>query len=113
MAGSEDSAHYRAAETFARRVREEYGEGVESVLLYGSVARGEQRGPASDVDLLVVLDDGVDEAEYERRVRDLAYDVELECGVVLSVIVLSAWEYRRDADPFLRTMHRDAKRLHG
>lgn len=56
-----------------------------SILLYGSVARGEERGVHSDVDSLVVLSDGVDDAAtVEHDSRDLAYDVELEYGVVLS-----------------------------
>lgn len=113
MADLDTSAHRRAADTFARRVRDEYGDVVESVILFGSVARGNQRGVASDVDLLVVVDDEADRAEYERRIRDLAYDVELERSIVLSVIVVSAAEYRRDADPFLQNVRRDAKRLHG
>jgi microcompartment protein CcmK/EutM len=59
--------HRGAAVDFARRVRERYGDVVETVLLYGSVARNEARGRDSDVDLLVVLVDDVDRTEFERR----------------------------------------------
>jgi predicted nucleotidyltransferase len=113
MPDGDPSVHYRAAEAFARRVREECGDGVETIVLYGSVARGEQRGRDSDVDLLVVLADDVDRAAYERRVRDLAYDVELERGVVLSLIVMSATEYRSREGPFLQQVRGDGERLHG
>ncbi len=41
------------AEEFARRVVANLGEQVESVILYGSVARGDA-GPESDIDILVV-----------------------------------------------------------
>jgi predicted nucleotidyltransferase len=112
MTEGDGSVHYRAAETFAQRVRDRYGDVVEAVILYGSVARDEQRGADSDVDLLVVLEDGVDRTEYERRVRELAYDVELERGVVLSLQVLTASDYRRGT-PFLRQVRGDAERLHG
>lgn len=113
MADGDASAHYRAAEAFARRVREECGDGVETIVLYGSVARGEQRGRDSDVDLLVVLADDVDQAEYERRVRDLAYDVELARGVVLSLVVLSTAEYREQEGPFFQQVRAEGERLHG
>lgn len=54
--------HRTAAETVARRLEDEAGDLVERVILYGSVARGEQTD-ASDVDLVVV-------AEDKNRVRD-------------------------------------------
>lgn len=108
-----DSAHYRAAEAFTRQVRDQYGDVVNAVMLYGSVARNEERGPASDVDLIVLIDDEVDRAEYERRIRDLAYDVELERGVILSLVVLSAADYYQRETPFLQHVQRDAEPLYG
>lgn len=114
MSDVRSSPHYRAAEAFARRVREQHGDAVETVLLYGSVARGEERGTSSDVDLLVVLGDHVDRTEYETRVRELAYDVELDRGVVLSLVVTTASEYeRRKRTPFFQHVHRDAEPLYG
>lgn len=114
MSGSTGSPHQRAAEAFARRVRERYDDELVRVLLYGSVARGEQRGVDSDVDLLVVLGDDADREEVEADVRKLAYDVELERGVVLSLVVLSATEYDRRSDrPFFQHVRRDAEVLHG
>ena len=114
MVESDGSPHQAAAEAFARRVGERFEGGVEAVLLYGSVARGEQRGVASDVDLLVVLADDVDCDEYEHRVRELAYDVELEYGVALSLVVTTAADYAREANrPFFQQVQRDAERLYG
>lgn len=84
------------------------------MLLYGSVARGQERGVDSDVDLLVVLRDEADRDGVAERVRDLAYDIELDHGVVLSLIVLSAAEYeRRQEGPFFRRVHRDAEIIYG
>ncbi len=60
-----------AAEDFARRVRATLGDRVDSIVLYGSVARGDA-GPDSDVDVLVVGsgDDGIGKAltkvEYDQ-----------------------------------------------
>jgi len=94
-------------------VRDQYGDAVDTVVLYGSVARNEERGRDSDVDLMVVLDDDVDKATYERHTRDIAYDVELERGVVLSLVVLPASEYHHLRSPFLQNVHRDAEQLYG
>lgn len=48
--------HRAAAEFVVQRLRTAVGDAVARVILYGSVARGEQ-GPGSDVDLLVVARD--------------------------------------------------------
>lgn len=106
------SPHRRAANAFERRVRERYGDAVEAVYLYGSVARGDERGRDSDVDLLVVISDDVN--GLESAIRDLAYDVELDHGVVLSLIVRSASEFERQKErPFFRHVRGDAERLYG
>lgn len=114
MAETRTSPHQRAAEAFARQVREQFGDAVGSVLLYGSVARGETRGVNSDVDLLVVLSDDTNVQEFEGKLRDLAYDVELDHGVVLSLVVMSAAEYDARFDrPFIQHVRRDAEVLYG
>lgn len=114
MAESHAPNHQRVARAFAQQVRERVGEAVQTVILYGSVARGEEHGVASDVDLLVVVRDEADRDEVAERVRDLAYDIELERGVVLSLLVLTAAEYERRRDrPFYRTVRRDAEILYG
>lgn len=114
MAESHASTHERAARAFARQVRERLGEAVQTVLLYGSVARGDERGVGSDVDLLVVVRDEAARDEVAERVRGIAYDIELERGVVLSLLVLTATEYRRRQErPFYRNVRRDAEILYG
>ena len=63
-----------------------------SVTLYGSAARGE-RTSESDYDVLVLLRARISREE-ERRLHDLAYDLELERDVVLSLAIYTAdmWE---------------------
>ncbi len=58
-----DQHERRVIEALLTALREELGEQLRSVWLYGSRARGERSGPESDVDLLVVTDGG--------RARDL------------------------------------------
>jgi predicted nucleotidyltransferase len=50
-------AHAAAAEAFADRVRDRFGDAVARLYVFGSTARDAARGLASDVDVLVVLAD--------------------------------------------------------
>lgn len=106
--------HRRAAEAFARRVRETHADAVASVRLYGSVARGETRGTRSDVDLFVTVHDDADVEATEETLRDLAYDVELDYGVALSLVVKTETEFETERDrPFLREIRANAELLYG
>lgn len=106
--------HEAAAQTFARQAREAFGDDVERIVLYGSVARGEMRGVNSDVDLIVVIQDHANLPEMEDRIRQLAYDIELEQGVVLSLIILSSREFTQESDrPFFHHVQRDGRTLYG
>lgn len=60
--------------------------------LFGSTARGEAAGLASDVDVLVVLEDDMD-GETADALRSIAYDVMLEYGPVVELHVLSETEF--------------------
>ncbi len=113
MADARSSPHGRAAEAFAQRVSEEYSDAVEAVSLFGSATRGETQGRASDVDLLVVLrEDAVPSVEDE--LRDVAYDLELEYEVPLSLVVKTETEYERQRNrPFLQAVENDARTLYG
>jgi predicted nucleotidyltransferase len=98
--------HERAAEEFAARARGALGESIHEVIRYGSTIRGETRGRDSDVDMFVVLND----PEREDKLRDIAYDVGLEFGLVVSVQTQTRerFEERRDG-PFVRTVLREGR----
>ena len=108
MSESVSQPHQRAFEAFAERAYEALGESIHELLLFGSAARGEARGIGSDVDVFVVLD-----GEGEGELRDIAYEVQLEYGVVVSLHVKSRdrFEARRD-HPFIKNVLRDG-RSHG
>ncbi len=61
------------------------------VILYGSRARGDER-PGSDWDLLIITQ-LPDSTETEDDLRDKLYDVELETGESLSIILYSKSEW--------------------
>lgn len=84
MASRAVTERRRAAETFADRARAELGDDIEAIRLFGSVADGEATDD-SDVDIFVVLQT----PERASRLRDLAYDVELEFAVPVSLTIES------------------------
>jgi len=72
---------------FAKQVRGIYGNSLKKVLVYGSYARGDYQ-ENSDVDIMILVD--VDDDEIKKRfntVCDLAYEYELEYGIVISALV--------------------------
>lgn len=105
MSSDENGIHEAAVKDFVGRVEEQGTKGVESIYLFGSVARGEARGRDSDADLFVVLSDDVDRTTTQRTLRDIAYEVLLDRDIVVSVRTQSRsrFEARRD-HPFNETV---------
>jgi predicted nucleotidyltransferase len=97
-------AHTAAAGAFADRATDRFGETITELSVFGSTVRGETRGLASDVDVLIVLADDADHAAVDDALHGLAYDVMLAYGPVVELHVLteSAFEEARDRNPFVR-----------
>lgn len=72
-----------ALEKMIPGLQEIYGDLVDSIILYGSIARG-TRAEDSDVDVAILLHAGATKAMRDQML-DLVVDLELECGRVLSV----------------------------
>ncbi|WP_254546176.1 nucleotidyltransferase domain-containing protein [Halomarina pelagica] len=99
--------HVLAAEAFVDRARSRFGGEISELYVFGSTVRGETRGLASDVDVLVVLDDSTDREATADALRDLAYDVMLEYGPVVELHVLSGREFdrfRNEGNPFIENV---------
>ena len=105
---------YRAvAEEFARRVVSALDGHVESVVLYGSVARGDA-GPESDIDILVV---GDDRRRLNGVAKRIASDLDLEGGFTFFV---SPFEIERGqlanlkrlGSPFIRNVLKEGQALY-
>ena len=90
----------QAATEFANKVYHEFGDQVESILLFGSRARGDA-DEDSDMDLLVILSDT--EPSLVRAIRYLAVDVWLKYGIYLSTRVWSQahWQKLEEMQTFL------------
>lgn len=84
-----------------------FGTDVE-LRIFGSVARGDYH-EHSDIDILVVLPVMVDNA-IEEQVFDMAYDIELEYGLVIGTIVYSKefwYSDRAAAMPLYKNIQRE------
>ena len=75
-----------AVQALKERLVHRFGTDVE-LRIFGSVARGDYH-EYSDIDILVVLPITVDNS-VEEQVFDMAYDIELEYGLVIGTIVYS------------------------
>ena len=102
-----------ALRQFVEAVRAHYGSTVHDIAVFGSRARGDNTDD-SDVDLVIVLDDG-NWNTWEEKIRliDLSDDAFHEHGLLIQAwpIAKSAWlDPSHHANPlFVRSARRDAK----
>lgn len=96
-----------ALSEFAQGVRQRFGQRVAEIRLFGSRARGEGRGD-SDLDVFVQLE-GLTR-EDRRFVQDLAFDIGLSRGLLLSPLLADAMGWRADL-PLGQAIEREGVRL--
>lgn len=82
----------KVAQEFGRLLKEKYGDRIERIILFGSVARGEYHED-SDVDLIVVTPGNW--FELQREIAGDAIDWLLRTGVYVSVKVFSSDDFAR------------------
>lgn len=100
------STHRAAATAFFERVRDELDDVIESLYLFGSVAR-RAATTDSDVDLLAIIADDAEYAVVDDQLLDIAYDVQLELDTRIEVHSIRASEFERRkkrGDPFVQTV---------
>jgi predicted nucleotidyltransferase len=89
-----------------RRLQAVHGERLKGVILYGSVARGDD-GPDSDVDILVLLDDPMDlGTDLMRNIRALRA-VSNRIARHISANPVSARRYDTYDCPLYRQVHKE------
>ena len=96
-----------ALEKMIPGLQEIYGDLIDSVILYGSTARG-TRTDDSDVDVAVLLHTGATR-EMREQMLDLVVDLELACGKVLSVLCIDYEKFTewKDTLPFYKNIRKD------
>lgn len=92
---------------FRRRVLKRLGEGIDSIILYGSMARGEATKD-SDIDILVI---GRDKNSWE-KVSEIAYEIDFEnkFETFITIVFLTRDEFERGikaGSPFIRNVIRE------
>jgi len=94
--------YQEAVDEFMKRVLEKYRDRIESIILFGSVARGVAK-EESDVDILIVTKD--EDFRLRRALIGIAFDILLETEKNISVKALSKEEFeRRKFFSFLRNV---------
>jgi predicted nucleotidyltransferase len=92
--------YQEAVDEFVRRAREKYKDKIDSIILFGSVAREEAKED-SDIDILVIWKG--DEAEGWRAMTGLAFDVLLDEEEYISVKVLGLEDLKAE-NPFIKNV---------
>ena len=87
------SKHREAFNEFAEKAEEELGGSLEKLVLFGSVARGEE-SEESDVDVFAV----VGSQEQKELLEDLAFDVSVENGVFIVPVIKTVDEFEESKD---------------
>lgn len=104
---------WKNAVLFAQSLMDDYSDQIDSVILFGSVARG-TADSNSDIDILVLIPDSVSKPDFQSEVRELARNSESEADIVPVVDYSSVirQNYFSD-DRFSKSVVRDGKALKG
>ncbi len=94
-----------------RRIRAELaaalGDELDSVLLYGSQARGDAR-PDSDIDVLIIMRGPFDPADLRRRTAPIASRLSLEYDTVISRAFATREQFEHEMSPFMLNVRDEA-----
>lgn len=77
--------------------------------MYGSYARGDYK-ESSDVDIMILTDFSFEEIEkYRDDISDIAFDIELQTGIILSPIIKNIDKYnsRVNIVPFYTNVQKE------
>ena len=84
--------------------RQIYGEQLQSVILYGSYARGDAHPPDSDIDVMIVLKDYQNYGKEIDRTGELVSVLSLEYGISISRVIMNESQWKDSDTPLLRNI---------
>ena len=94
---------------FIKAVQKLLDKRLKKVILYGSYARGDFN-KNSDIDIMILTDLSFEEIEdYRDKISDIAYDIELDTGVILSPIIknIDIYNNRVKFVPFYKNVQKE------
>jgi predicted nucleotidyltransferase len=83
-----------------------YGQRLNQVILFGSQARGDS-GPASDIDLMIILNGSVHAGEEIARTGEISAKLSLKYNTSLSCVFVSSDRYQKEQSPLLLNVRRE------
>jgi len=103
--------HEKALKDFLNRVTKELGESINSIVLYGSVARKEAT-KGSDIDILII---SKMKEKIAEKASDMSYDVDLKYTAATSLVYLTPKEIEhriRVGSPFIENILKEGRVLY-
>ncbi|MEM5815782.1 MAG: nucleotidyltransferase domain-containing protein [Candidatus Aenigmatarchaeota archaeon] len=91
---------------FASKCLEKYNGLIKSIIVFGSVTRGEEK-PESDIDVLVILDDTIEELspekveEIDRDIENIAKNISEKISLQPSYTLTEFFDYARSGHPIV------------
>jgi predicted nucleotidyltransferase len=88
----------------------ELGEKLNTIILYGSVARGDF-GMESDIDLLLILEDN----ELAEKAYEIGYNIDIKNNSVTSILIYYPEEIRKNIElgsPFAKNVVTEGKMIY-
>lgn len=98
---------------FAKNVRELLGDSLDSVIVYGSYARGDY-SELSDVDVMILVSLTENQIkEIFNRISDFAFEYLMEYGIDISPVIINMdhFNYWADNLPYYRNVRDEGVRL--
>ncbi len=83
-----------------------YSDNIKKVILYGSHVRGDATND-SDIDILVLVDQSLNPFEVRESLGDLLFDIFLEEGELVSVIVIPENFFETYNSPFMLNVKKE------
>ena len=100
---------------FTNKVKLLLGDRVKKFILYGSYARGDYK-KNSDIDVMILTDLNFQEIEeYRDKISDIAYDIELDKGIIISPVIKNIDNYnaRINIVPFYMNVQKEGVIING
>ena len=94
---------------FAEKCKDLFGDKLRDVRIFGSYARGDYDAD-SDVDVMILVDmDEVEARTYLGKVCDIACEIDLQHGIILSPLIRSTKDFdkRKVLPGFCQTVMRE------